>query len=849
MCFLESEKTKLFVGRSKEIDRLKDRLEYVKTNGSSALFIKGEDGIGKTSLVMGFKEHAVQQGFDFLVGTAFYETTEPYFPFRTALKDHLKNDGPENKPSSGIHGMIVVRTEKPENKRMFDENRNFAYYKTAETINGIAEEKPLVMFLEDMHRADVATLHLLHFLVEKLKNTPILFIISYRPDEIDKNHPLEDVRRRLSKSGLCDEIELSPLDPKGTGEMLNSMLGNNVPKSFIGLIYKKTQGNPLFIKEWVRKMVEENIIDPEKNRYASSVEKVRIPEVLRQNVIRKIKSLDKKTKRTLEMGCVIGERIPFEILHGLSHMEEMELVEQIDDLIHLDIWHEDPKEEVLYFSHNMDHLIIYSMISSLKKKKYHGMIAKQIEEIYADELEDQFSFLGYHYKQANDRSNALKYYVKGGEYAEKLYAHEDAIEHYKEALELSSQGDILREKILEDMGDAYSVIGSYDEAHQVLMQACEETDDASILQRLYGKIASVFHDKGAYEKGMEFCERGLSLEVDDDHERCHILAKKGLLLKRLGEFDEAIRVTNKAKELAEELDDDRERCQILNVLGLTYYEKGSFDEAKDALMAAMELCEEIQDIYVLTGTLNNLGLLYYEKGDSDSALKYYKESLEYSEKTGRRLNTSMVIGNMALIYIDKGELDKARDYLERSLVIRDEIGDKLGLAIGQHNLGLVHMEKEDITNAKQNLKQSLELAEEIGGDRLAIHNVCSLALISIKSGDLEKAKADVETSLKTAEDLGARCEVGMCHQRLGMVFRAEERWDEAEIEFDRALQILKDIGDTGRIPYVHLEFGRMWKDKGDLERAREHLEISRRMYEELGRPTDEVEEALSSLQG
>ncbi len=882
----EERKEDVFAGRENEMERLREMLETAEKEGCRTLFISGEAGIGKTRLVMEFKKYAVKEGFEFLVGNSYYDTSEPYLPFREAFGKYLERKDEERRGSvsMGLLGITAISPKKIEDKRMFDAERHAMWYDTTERVKETAGLHPLVIFLDDLQWADQASLQLLHYMAAQLGDAPVLFIGAYRPEEVDEENPMWECRARMFREHLFNEVSLGPLTWKDTRDIIRGIAGRSeIPSEFVRVVHETTNGNPLFIKECIKQMLEDGIIDLKKGRYPETKKEIRIPKLAESVIKRRLKRLEKGTQKVLQKASVIGERVPFDILQAFTGMDEIELLEHLDILLGTGLLEEDPKEEIFSFSHSLIHLAVYRSIGNILRQRYHKEVAEKIGEIRKEDAEDYYSDIAYHYEMGKDCGKAVEYYYKAGRKAEGVYAHEDAIRMFEKALELRDKAretEISKTEILEKLGGAHEIIGEYDKAKNCYQDAVElarTAGDFTKLVELDVKIGDLYEKTGKYDEAIKYYEKGmdiLSAENEESRPYGNIYNKIGWVHLRKGEFDIAIEYSQKALEIAEKCGDKKQMAQAYHLIGTNYWSKGKYNSALEFLNKAVKIREKIEDLRGLSTSYNSIGIVYWNKGDLDLALEFYKKALEIKEKIGDRYGTAASYNNIGIVYYNKGELDLALEFYKKALEIKEKIGDRYGTAASYNNIGNVYKDKGKLDLALEFYKKALEIKEKIGdrygtaasynnigivykerggtdnlaeaakwleksveikekiGDKLGLCE--SYSLLSecwTLQGDYDKALEYGEKALSLAKEIGARADEALSYHALGIAYRKKRDWGEAEKCFEESLRIFKEVGKEIGLGKTYREYGLMWRKKGDRDRAEKYLKLALEIFE------------------
>jgi len=871
----EEEPEDVFVGRKDELQLLQNRLEKVRDDGSSTILIKGKAGIGKTRLVNEFKDRALSEGFDFLMGKGHYDSLEPYLPFKEAFKKFQNL----NEINPIAFSYMNERNEDLRNENDEKTKRDLIFSETTENIRSLAEKNHMVIFIDDLQWSDKASLMLFHYLTEKLVDVPVLIIGAYRSEDVDRTDFLIEVLQRMNRKNLYEELELEPLCWEDTKEIVQGIIGRiDVPDDFVNIIHNTSEGSPLFSKEFVKQMLEDGSVDPKNDKYPSKKEDIELPEVVDDIIERRIKKLDQKSLRILKMGSVIGEEVPFELLDFVTDIDSLNLLEYVDILTGTGLWANEPDEDVFYFTHGLIQLSVYERIPETLRKELHKRVAESIEELFENEIEDYYFDLGFHCKRAELFSKAFKCFYKAGDEAKRVYAHEDALERYDEALELFERGSDLIEgkkwKILEKRGDVNKIIGKYDDSINDYEKIPLNKVEPEYKQRIYRKMASIYERKGSFDKALEAVKRGLAERDDENIETCRLLSRRGFSKMRQGKCDLAEEDFLYALDICENFDTGREYANIHQGLGAVYLNKGKVSKAISHLEKSLEEWKKIGDIEGKSSSLNGLGSVYSKKGDFDKALEHYKQSLELRKKIGDKRKISACLNNIGTMFSKKGNLKKSFEYYMKSKEMWEEIDDQQGIAVSLINLGEHYITKGNLDYALEKMKKSLDISKNIqyiegvavslnnlgdifflkreldeatknyqmglkvsrkkGYQQVMHHLLSGLVEIHLQEDNLQKALKKSKKTLEISKNIKAKVEEGISHRLLGMSYRKKKEWGEAEEEFDKGREILIDVGEKKELAELLYQHALLWKDMDEKEKKKEYLEKALAMFEDMG---------------
>lgn len=778
----------IFVGREDELNFLSNLIDKVTQEGSKAVLIKGEAGIGKTRLVNEFRKIVIKQGYGFLKGNSYVDSSDPYLPLKDAISGYLKDLGPEEARNyyslpfvNPINGLEI------ENKLMFDEKRETTFYKTTEFVKDLTSNKPIVIFIDDLQWVDDATLDLFYYMLNKIRDEPVFFIGTYRPEDVQVGDRLRNILQKASRENLYEEIELNRLSFEETKSIVKKMLSKpEADIDFVKTLYTKTEGNPLFIKEYLKEIEEEGV----------SIEhhEITIPDMISNIIDRRIDRLDDETRRILEVGSVIGDEIQFDLLLEILDMYEMELLELIEVLLRDGLWREDYEEKKFYFTHRMILETVYDGISVIRKKHIHKTVAEKIEELWGDELKEEYATLALHYNRADQYRNALDYYIKAGGYAKEVFAHDNAIKHYEKALKLCDQiddeEDIDKIEIYEELASTLTLVGKYEGSRKYYEQALLESQDIDTQQRLYAEISMTYGLQANFDMALKLIDKGLKLSTEKSEERGNLLYKKAWIFLRLGDYNKARELLNELNELLDYVDVIEMRGDTEDIIATLASYEHDYENAIEGYKKALEIWKKIDDKVGLGKTYNNIGTVYSDMGDYDRSLEYLEKGLDIWNDIGFKNGTAITLNNIGMAKENKGLLDEALKDYRAAYTIHKKAGNKHGIGMVKHNLGK----------------------------------------ISRKKGDLQKAMTEYNKSLSLREDIDDKKGVGETQREIGIVYFYKNELQKAQDHFEKSLEIFKKIDDKKGIAKILKEIGELFFCKGETEKSISHykrsLEIS-----------------------
>ncbi|MBW1769277.1 MAG: AAA family ATPase, partial [Deltaproteobacteria bacterium] len=487
------------VGRDNELNRLALQVMKAINGKGSVVNIVGEAGIGKSRLIAELKKLDVIDQASFMEGRAISIGRKlSYYPIIDFLKQWARistDDGEATALGKLEHAVRSVCSEDvyeilPFVATLMGMTLSGRYAERIKGIEGEALEKlilknvrelliraseikPIVVVAEDLHWADTSSIELLGYLYRLVETHRILFINVFRPGyEETSDRIVKAVREKLQVYNI--EIVLTPLGEKTCRSFIARMLNlGDLDQNIIDQIIRRTSGNPYFIEEVVRSLIDEGAVALKDGIFQPTkiISTVIIPHTIIDVLMTRIDRLDSETRKMVTSASVIGQEFLYQILSEVASS-----VEDIDDrLLYLKkiqlIRERKRMGEVEYlFNHALVQEVIYNSILPLKKRKLHLKVARAIEKIFAERLHEFYGMLAYHYSRTEDLDKTEGYLIKAGREALKSSASNEALHYYKEALGLylkkhGDEADLDRVAMLdENIALALYNKGQYEEA-------------------------------------------------------------------------------------------------------------------------------------------------------------------------------------------------------------------------------------------------------------------------------------------------------------------------------------------------------------------------------------------------
>jgi DNA-binding SARP family transcriptional activator/class 3 adenylate cyclase len=411
-----------FVGRSDAAAALQAQWREVRERGLRAVVLAGEPGIGKTRLVTEFARTAHDDGATVLAGSCHEEVHVPYQPFVQALRHYIACCPPAElavQVTPRRSQLAAILPELEDSRSPYGptglgaEQERFRLFETVSSLlTDAAHLRPLVLFLDDLHWADQPSLLLLRHLARSAKGAPLMVLGTYRPVEVDDEHPLAEALAELRRTRMLERLALSGLGEAEVAELIAGRTGLKAPSGFVRRVAERSEGNPFFIEELLHDVDAESDWD---------VAAGGVPDSVRDLLVRRLRGLGDDCRQALSVAAIAGREFELDVLERVLEHPRDRLIDLVEEAIDADVLVE-PAQSVgrLSFSHALFRETIYEQLSATRKAAIHGRIAAAIEQASTDRPDERAGTLAYHYRAAGELAKAFEYHRQAAAAAERV---------------------------------------------------------------------------------------------------------------------------------------------------------------------------------------------------------------------------------------------------------------------------------------------------------------------------------------------------------------------------------------------------------------------------------------------
>ncbi|MDY6835040.1 MAG: tetratricopeptide repeat protein [Chloroflexota bacterium] len=833
------------IGREDETKVLQKITAIAFTGQGQLLSITGPAGIGKSRLTQELVNLCIQQGGTIYTGDCqSYGTSTPYMPWIELfgsifnLLSTDENDIRAKKIETSMNDLcpelsewIAVMGELlhapiPESNLMRSLDAKLRHQRlldiTLELIQAHARRNPILLVLEDLHWADKPSQELLGYIARNIAKHSILLCIVYRPKEGFEPDFLGYPNHT--------NITMKELSEQASLELARNVAqAGELPEELGQLILTKSQGNPFFVEEVVKSLLDSRQLQQDvltgEYRPVGDVSQLDIPDTIQGVVMSRIDRLDPETRNVLRVASVIGRLFQYPVLKSIypRNIEDQELFLRLDELSSFDLTRLQSPEPTpeYFFKHILTQEVAYESLLFSKRRELHSKIGTYFEENCMDHIEDYYELLCHHYNRTRDKSKTLQYSVKAGVKSKRMFANQEAIDFYQQALELARElyddNLLLQGNLYEDLGDIHELVGQYDHALDdykaslscynqastdtgspeipqglgtISMTRDQATDNVAILQR---KIGMVYERTGEYDVALEWLDNGLkTLASGELVEHARFYAAKAGVQYRRGDYEQAKDWCKQSLDLASRAASPAEQAHASYLLGAVCTDLGNIDKALEYRQQSLIIYEQTGDFLGQAKVHNNLGVDYYYQGNWKKSKEHYERSLNIRETIGDVNGVATVSNNLGEIYSDQGHLEKALGAFYVCLRTWERTGYVLGVALSHANLGRAYTRRGDYSQALEHLIPSQTMFEKIQSRGFLIEVCQRLAEAYLGLGQPYIAIEYCNRSLNIALQHKMSVAEGSIRRIMGQSYHCLAQWKKAEELLKESKDILQD---------------------------------------------------------
>ena len=660
-------------GRAAELESLVGAWKDSAEGRRTVVFISGEPGIGKTRLATETALIAQHQGGLVLGGRCDEELELPFQPFAEALRFQAELDdvppGWFGALASELTRLVPELADHvpdiaPPVRGDAESDRQRLFEAVTSWLRTTASSIPVLLVLDDLHWADRPTLLLLRHLVHETVHDALCIVGTYRSTDLDRAHPLATMLADLRREGTTTRLAIDGLSAGGVAELLERAAGHELAPEGVELataVYAETGGNPFFVGEIVRHLVESGALVLRDGRWTSdfTLASVGLPEGVREVVGRRISHLDDETQKLLSLAAVIGHEFSLPVLAAVAGVDEDEALDRLDRVRATALVSEVGLDRYR-FGHALVRATLLDELTTTRRVRTHRKIAETIETLHAGDLDAVVNELAYHYGEAAaaEPDKAVQYATRAGEHAYASSAADEAARWYGLALEHldGESGEVvMRVDLLTRLGQAEHVSGTGD-ARVHLREAAGLAQQAGLDDAM--AAALLVSTRTSFNEGQESDPEKIGLledvleRIDASSLRARLMGALAVELIFVGERERRGALLEEAREIAARSGDPLAIVDVsmynFNARPRSTWSADRFRRDAELAVEALAASEALGDSWWLTSMLlqNAFNSMLLNDGD---ALRVHAARLAEMAEGGRNnvaLRVSLLVDQM-----------------------------------------------------------------------------------------------------------------------------------------------------------------------------------------------------------
>lgn len=726
------------------------------------LLISGEPGIGKSSLTRELATQAKISGGKALIGECYAEGGAPYSPFsqilRSVLPKRSRNRSPL--PEFVLADLMSLTPELrpyysdlPEVPPLDPESEQRRLFESMVTLcTSLSEQSPLMLVIEDAHWADSGSLSMLRYIARRTKGQPIMLVATYREVELDESRPLQEMLVELNRERLASRMKLSRFGKDDTRELLAAIFQDEITPEFLEGIYSETEGNPFFIEEICKSLVEEGKLYYEDGSWhRPDMVDLDLPQSVRVAIQSRLAKLPDEVLDGLRMAAVLGHEFDFDTLVAASDLNEEALIDALEAAERAQLVKEISVERggTFRFVHALIATTLLEGVSGLRRRRMHHQVAAAIENLRPDDYEA----LAHHYYESGDVEGGLKYSLRAGERALGLSANSEARRHYSRALEIAEVGGRPDELLsihlalgeIEGVADFIRSLDSFEHALALTQDPIQQ----AIIKVKIGRLHAVTGN----EQGLSLLREAVETLDPDTHgnEIAQAIASIGRFHHNRGQHRRAMEQLEIAREIAEPLNDVPTLIYVYTFLAGAYQHLADFKRSNEWAHREIELGSEAKYPFMEAVGNEYLAENHTNMGKWEKALEFAQRDQELGEKNG--LLERVRWAQMAKLWALHG-LGQIEPAIEQGLLSLDQAeanGDLRLAVLAGAELARAYANMNDFDAARQLAEVAAERAIELDQAFMICVAHDALAYFQALQGDWEQALASRMVTMKAFE--------------------------------------------------------------------------------------------------
>lgn len=660
----------VFVGRKTELADLAEAFEQARKNAAATVLLGGEAGVGKSRLIGCFAERAADNGAHVLIGGCVELSTEglAYAPFTAAIRQLVRESSAEEVaallPEGGGRDLARLLPEfgEPSGDMEGDTARARLFEQILTLLERLAERRPVILIIEDIHWADRSSRDLIAFLSRNLRTAPVLMILTYRSDDLHRQHPLRPVLAELGRLDGVLRLDLPRLTQAEVAAQMAGILGSAPEFAQVDKVFQRSEGIPLFVEALMECGGDGTF-----------------PDSLHDLIIGSVEQLSDETQRVLRIAAAGGLRTGHDLLAAVSGLSDVDLEAALRTAVAANVL-QVADGNAYVFRHSLIREAVHDELLPGEHGRLHARYAEEISRDRTLVPSGRAAIeIAHHWYSARDDLWALISAWEAAGKAAKTFAYNEKMQLLERVLALwskvpdaSARIGVDHTTVLEQASEAANSCGEIDRGMKFVKAALAELDEKAEPERVAELFVRLSLFKMSKRRSgvlddLRYAER---LVPEPGLDRAQVLSKLGSFLIFSGEAAEGTALTEEALRIAREHGDDSLEADLLLNLALSHSIAGRLDVAITVNTTAQAIGERVgSGRIILRALANNVDALN-NMGRSAEAVELALEGERLAKAYGRyRVSGAFIANNRAETLEALGRFEEAVEVVEQALTM------------------------------------------------------------------------------------------------------------------------------------------------------------------------------------
>jgi DNA-binding SARP family transcriptional activator len=561
--------------------------------------------------------------------------------------------------------------------------------------------EPMLLFIDDLQWCDRDTLEWIHFVLRFQPQTPLMILATVRQEEVTAEHPLTALLLTLHRENYLIDLELGSLTREAMASLGTAIAGDSLQAEEIEEMIRLTEGNPLFMVEFAQAQSERQVAESgtaSSQRERSNLSS--LPPKIQSVIQARLSQLSPEARELAELAATIGREFTFSVLAKASDQTEESLIRYLDELCQRRIVREEGADGY-NFTHDKLREVIYTSLSAAKRRLLHRRIAQALEIAYRP-MSDQFSGqIAAHHELSGQFEQAIFFYQRSAEVAQRIFANQDALLHYRRALalveETASYGLPLVYELYERFADLLHLTGSVNEATTVYLRAVAQIPHLAPMTqaRFYWKIGNTWRDQRRYAEALDAYRKAETVlnQVSDSgglrqrpwwHEWIRIQFETYTIYYWLGQIQPGIELLHQLEPIVSQYGTADQQAQFFQCRATITFRRNRHtvsDEIKEDMRQWLAF-EQTKQGGMIPASHFMAGFFYLWDQQFTLAEEHMLMALNLAEQRSDLSLQARCLAYLAILYRQVERLDKVQDVVVRALstAIAAQMPEYIGMA-------------------------------------------------------------------------------------------------------------------------------------------------------------------------